>query len=153
MDGTFAPWQVADMTDADIPRILSECRTIALVGWSAKPDRPSHAVAAFLAARGYRVIPVNPGLEGQVAPWGEAVRGNLAQVGAVDMVDVFRRSEDVGQVVDDVLAMEPRPRVLWLQLGVWDAASADRARASGMEVVEDRCPKIEIQRLGLPPLA
>lgn len=141
------------MTDADITRILSECRTIALVGWSPKPDRPSHGVADFLARRGYRVIPVNPGQAGQVAAWGETVRAHLSEVGAVDMVDVFRRSEDVAHVVGEVLEMVPRPRVIWLQLGVHDADAAAKARTAGIEVVENRCPKIEIARLGLPPLA
>ena len=139
--------------DYYIADILRSTKVIALVGASPNPERPSYRVMAFLLRKGYRVIPVNPGQAGKEI-LGQPVVARLADiVEPVDMVDVFRRSEDVGQVVDDVLTMKPRPRVLWLQLGVWDAASADRARASGLEVVEDRCTKIEIQRLGLPPLA
>ena len=87
-------------TDAKIRSILTEVKTIALVGWSPKPDRPSHRVAAYLAAQGYRVIPVNPGAAGQTA-LGETVRASLAEIeGPVDMVDIFRRSEDVPPVVE-----------------------------------------------------
>ena len=133
-------------TDTDIRDILTSVKTIALVGWSPKPDRPSHRVAAFLAARGYRVIPVNPGQAGQVA-LGETVVATLADAGPVDMVDIFRRSEEAGAVVDAAIATGAR--VVWMQLGVIDDAAADRARAAGLRVVMDRCPAIEIPRLGL----
>jgi predicted CoA-binding protein len=137
------------MTDPDLRRILGETRTIALVGWSPKPDRPSHRVAAFLKARGYRVIPVNPGQAGQEA-LGETVRASLSEIGeAVDMVDIFRRSDEAGAVVDEALAALPGLKTVWMQLGVVDEAAADRARAKGVEVVMDRCPAIEIPRLGL----
>lgn len=136
--------------DATLRRILTETRTIALVGWSPKPDRASHRVAAFLASRGYRVIPVNPGQAGQAA-LGGTVRASLAEVaaqdGPVDMVDVFRRSEEAGAVVDEALAIGAR--VVWLQLGVTDDAAMARARAAGLDAVQDRCPAIEIPRLGL----
>lgn len=136
--------------DATLRRILTETRTIALVGWSPKPDRASHRVAAFLASRGYRVIPVNPGQAGQSA-LGGTVRGSLAEVaaqdGPVDMVDVFRRSEEAGAVVDEAIAIGAR--VVWLQLGVTDDAAMARARAAGLDAVQDRCPAIEIPRLGL----
>lgn len=133
--------------DTRIARILTTVKTVALVGWSPKPDRPSHRVAAFLKGRGYRVIPVNPGQAGQDSGLGEVVRGSLAEVGPVDMVDIFRRSEDVGPVVDEAIATGAK--VIWMQLGVEDASAAARAEAAGMEVVMNRCPAIEIPRLGL----
>ena len=137
------------MTDDDLRRILSETRTIALVGWSPKPDRPSHRVAAFLKARGYRVIPVNPGQAGQAA-LGETVRASLSDIGEdVDMVDVFRRSDAAGAVVDEALEVLPGLKTVWMQLGVIDEVAAERARARGVEVVMNRCPAIEIPRLGL----
>ncbi|MGL4237973.1 CoA-binding protein [Tabrizicola sp.] len=132
--------------DAEIRDILTSVKTIALVGWSPKPDRPSHRVAAFLKARGYRVIPVNPGQAGQVA-LGETVVASLAEAGPVDMVDIFRRSEEAGAVADEAVALGAK--VVWMQLGVVDEAAAERARAAGVQVVMDRCPAIEIPRLGL----
>jgi hypothetical protein len=141
-----------DTDDATLRRILTECRTIALVGWSPKPDRPSHRVAAFLAARGHRVIPVNPGQAGAQA-LGTTVRAQLAEIDEpVDMVDIFRRSEEAGAVVDEALATLPGLRAVWMQLGVTDPAAAGRARARGVLAVMDRCPAIEVPRLGLGPL-
>jgi predicted CoA-binding protein len=141
------------MTDDTLIRdILTRTRTIALVGYSANPARPSHGVARFLRTRGYRVIPVNPGLAGQ-EHLGEKVRASLADIAEpVDLVDVFRRSEEVAGVVDQALAMQPKPLAIWTQLGVRDDRAADRARAAGLLVVQDRCPAIEIPRLGLPPV-
>lgn len=133
-------------TDAEIREILTSVKTIAVVGWSPKPDRPSHGVAAFLKRRGYRVIPVNPGQAGQVA-LGETVVSSLAEAGPVDMVDIFRRSEEAGGVVDEAIAAGAK--AVWLQLGVIDEAAAERARAAGLQVVMNRCPAIEIPRLGL----
>jgi hypothetical protein len=128
---------------------LTRVRTIALVGWSPKPDRPSHRVAAYLKARGYRVIPVNPGQAGTMA-LGEVVRASLAEISdPVDMVDIFRRSEEAGSVVDEALASLPGLQAVWLQLGVIDAAAAARAEAAGVMAVMDRCPAIEIPRLGM----
>lgn len=135
------------MTDDDLIRdILSTVKIIAVVGWSPKPDRPSHGVAAFLKSRGYRVIPVNPGQVGETA-LGERVRASLADAGQVDMVDIFRRSEEAGAVVDEAIAAGAS--VVWMQLGVVDEAAAVRARAAGLRVVMNRCPAIEIPRLGL----
>lgn len=135
-------------TDAKIRSILTEVRTIALVGWSPKPDRPSHRVAAYLAAQGYRVIPVNPGAAGQIA-LGETVRASLAEIeGPVDMVDIFRRSEDVPPVVEEALKL-PGLKAIWMQLGITNAQAAAQAEARGVQVVQDRCPAIEIPRLGL----
>ncbi len=135
-------------TDDQIRAILQDVKTIALVGWSPKPDRPSHRLAAYLAARGYRVIPVNPGVAGQQA-LGETVRASLAEIGEpVDMVDIFRRSEDVPPVVDAAL-MLPGLKAIWMQLGIAHAEAAAKAEAAGVQVVQDRCPAIEIPRLGL----
>jgi uncharacterized protein len=133
-------------SDSDIRDILTRVKTIAVVGWSPKPDRPSHGVAAFLKRRGYRVIPVNPGQAGQEA-LGETVVATLAEAGPVDMVDIFRRSEEAGAVADEAVRLGAK--VVWMQLGVVDEAAAARARAAGVDVVMDRCPAIEIPRLGL----
>jgi predicted CoA-binding protein len=135
-------------TDDEIRDILASVRTIAVVGWSPKPDRPSHRVAAFLQRWGYRVIPVNPGQAGQPALGGKVV-ATVAEAGPVDMVDIFRRSEEAGAAVDQAIAAGAR--VVWMQLGVIDEAAAGRARAAGLQVVMDRCPAIEIPRLGLSP--
>ncbi|MGV8984951.1 MAG: CoA-binding protein [Cypionkella sp.] len=133
-----------------ITKILTQTKVIALVGWSPKPDRPSHGVAAFLVRRGYRVIPVNPGQAGQLAPWGEPVRASLAEITEpVDMVDIFRASDKVGPVVDEAIARLKGPRAIWMQLGVVNQAAADAARAAGLDVVMNHCPAIEIPRLGL----
>ena len=137
------------MTEDDLIRdILTTTRSIAVVGWSPKPDRPSNGVARYLAARGYRVIPVNPGFAGHEA-LGEIVRARLSDIeGGVDMVDIFRRSEEVGPVVDEALALAG-VRTIWMQLGVVNEAAAEAARAKGLAVVMNRCPAIEIPRLGI----
>lgn len=137
-------------SDADLRRILTETRVIALVGWSPKPDRPSHRVAAFLHRRGYRVIAVNPGVAGQDSGLGGPVVARLTDIaGPVDMVDIFRRAEDVPEVVDQALAALPGLKVIWMQLGIEHAGAAAVAEAAGLEVVQNRCPAIEIPRLGL----
>ncbi len=129
-----------------IRRVLTETRTIALVGASANPARPSHHVMAFLLDRGYRVIPVNPGLAGQVLQ-GQPVIARLADLPEpVDMVEIFRSSDAAGGVVDEALALPRPPRFIWMQIGVRDNAAAERAEAAGCVVVMDRCPKIEIFR-------
>jgi uncharacterized protein len=140
------------MPDAAIRDILTTVRTIALVGWSPKPDRPSHRVARYLAAQGYKVIPVNPGQAG-VAALGTTVRASLSDITEpVDMVDIFRRSEAAGGVVDQALAAFPNLRAVWMQLGVEDTAAAARATARGVQAVTNRCPAIEIPRLGIAPV-
>ena len=133
-------------SDSDIRDILTSVKTIALVGWSPRPDRPSHQVAAYLKDRGYRVIPVNPGQAGQQA-LGETVVASLSDAGPVDMVEIFRRSEEAGAVADQAVAAGAK--VVWMQLGVSDEAAAARAREAGLQVVMNRCPAIEIPRLGL----
>ena len=133
--------------DADIARLLEETSTIALVGASDRPDRAAFEVMGMLLAHGYHVIPVNPQLAGQVIH-GQAVMATLADVAEpIDMVDLFRRSEFVSGVVDDAIAVGAK--AVWTQLDVIDHAAAARAEAAGLEIVMDRCPKIEIRRLGL----
>ncbi len=137
-------------SDGEIAALLTTSRTIALVGASARRERDSHAVMAFLQAQGYRVIPVNPGLAGQ-SLLGEKVVSTLADiVGPIDIVDIFRNSDAAGQIIDE--AINAGAKAVWLQLGVISLQAADRAEAAGLKVVMDRCPKIEIPRLGLPKL-
>lgn len=135
--------------DAYLSDILTTSRTIALVGASPNAARPSYGVMRFLLSRGYKVIPVNPGQAGKEI-LGQPVVGRLAEIGEpVDMIDVFRAAEYLDAVVDEVLQMKPLPKVLWGQLSVRDDAAAGRAEAAGIRVVMDRCPAIEIPRLGL----
>ena len=138
---------MSEATETEIRDLLTTARVIAVVGWSPNPDRPSHGVAAFLARQGYRVIPVNPGQAGQLA-LGEVVQASLATIeGPVDIVDIFRRSEEAGAVVDVAIAIGAK--AVWMQLGVRDEAAAARARDAGLRVVMNRCPAIEIPRLGI----
>ena len=135
------------LDDAALRTLLTSVKTIAIVGVSANPVRPSYFVARYLQLRGYRVIPVNPGLAGQ-SLFGEEVRATLSEVpDDVDMVDIFRRSEAVPEIVDEALARWPALQVIWMQIGVRHEEAAERARARGVTVVQDRCPKIEYQRL------
>ena len=137
--------------DERIRAILERVRTIAVVGASARPERPSHEVMGFLQRFGYRVIPVNPGLEGQ-SLLGEKVHASLRDIaGPVDMVDVFRASDKVGQVAADAIAIGAK--VLWTQLGVINEPAAEAARRAGLEVVMNRCPRIELARLDVTPIA
>lgn len=134
-------------SDADIRALLTETGTIALVGASANPTRDSHEVMAFLQRQGYRVIPVNPGLAGQTL-LGETVAARLADLdGPIDLVDIFRNSEAAGAAVDDAIAVGAK--AVWMQLGVINREAAARAEAAGLKVVMNRCPKIEIPKLGV----
>ncbi|WP_337876488.1 CoA-binding protein [Elioraea sp.] len=135
------------LSDDDIRRLLTATRRIALVGASARPERPSHGVMRTLLAHGYAVVPVNPNLAGQEL-MGQRVVARLAGIeGPVDLVDIFRRSSEAGRVVDEAIAIGAK--AVWLQLGVIDAAACDRARAAGLMAVMDRCPAIELRRLGI----
>lgn len=137
--------------DETIRQILTGTRTVAMVGWSPNPERPSHGVADFLRSRGMRVIPVNPGQAG-LTHADETIRARLNEIptaDGVEMVDIFRRSDAVSAIVDEALVALPGLKVIWMQLGVQDEAAAARARARGVIVVQNRCPKIETRRLGL----
>jgi uncharacterized protein len=134
-------------SDAEIAELLRQTNTIAMVGASDRPDRPSYGVMKFLVDRGYRVLPVNPQITGEHVH-GEYVWRELAQIGEpIDLVDIFRRSEAAGEAVDQAIAAGAG--AVWMQLGVIDEAAAARAEAAGLKVVMDRCPAIEIRRLGL----
>lgn len=136
-----------DYSDAFIHDILTSVRSIALVGASANAARPSNLVMRYLLAKGYHVIPVNPGIAGKEL-LGQKVIARLGDIGEpVDMVDIFRASDAAPGIVREALAMEPRPRVIWMQLGVTSNEGAELARAAGLKVVMNRCPKIEFGRL------
>ena len=133
--------------DSYLRDVLTSVRTIAVVGASPRRERPSHGVMAYLQRRGYRTIPVNPNAAGDKIN-GDTVYARLADVPEpVDMVDVFRRTEMAGGVVDEAIATGAK--VVWMQLGVRDDDAAARAEAHGLKVVMNRCPAIEIPRLGL----
>ncbi|MEM8582326.1 MAG: CoA-binding protein [Pseudomonadota bacterium] len=134
-------------TDEDLRRILTSTRTVACIGVSMNPVRPSYYVARYLSLRGKRVIPVNPGHAGTPL-FGDTVRAKLSDISEpVDMLDVFRRSEAVPQIVEDALRDLPGLKTIWLQIGVSHEDAAARARTAGIEVIQNRCPKIEYQRL------
>jgi predicted CoA-binding protein len=136
------------LSDAEVAGILRDTRRIALVGASNRPDRPSHGVMGFLLRQGYAVVPVNPALAGQNL-LGQPVVASLAEAGPLDMVDIFRASDQAGAVVDEAIGLGAR--TVWLQLGVIDEAAAIRARTAGVTVVMDRCPAIEGSRLRASP--
>ena len=135
--------------DDIIETVLRQTKVIALVGASANPARPSYGVMAYLMANEYRVIPVNPGLAGQEL-MGQLVYPDLTSIpDEVDMVDIFRQSDAVPAIVEEALLRWPTLKVVWTQLGVVHDGAAAMAETRGVTVIQDRCPKIEIARLGL----
>lgn len=134
-------------TDDFLREVLSRTRRIAVVGVSPNPVRPSYYVARYLRLKGYQVVPVNPGHAGKEL-LGETVVASLSEIeGGVDMVDIFRRPEHVPPIVEEALAAFPGLRTVWMQIGVVNEEAAAMARARGVDVIMDRCPKIEYQRL------
>jgi predicted CoA-binding protein len=134
---------------SDDEELLQSARTIAIVGASPKPERPVYGVMTYLLRSGYRVIPVNPGQAGREI-LGQRVVARLADVGEpIDIVDIFRRTEALAGVVEEALKLAPKPKLIWMQLGLRDDAAAVRAEAEGVAVVMDRCIKVEHARLGL----
>ena len=137
--------------DEDIAELLTGARTIAVIGASDRPDRASYGVMRFLQDHGYRVIPVNPQITGEHIH-GEFVWRELSQIGEpIDIVDIFRRSEAAADAVDQAIFVGAK--AVWMQLGVINEEAAAKAEAAGLKVVMDRCPKIEIARLGLERVA
>ncbi|GAB4068852.1 CoA-binding protein [Ancylobacter sonchi] len=136
-------------SDAYIAEQLGRIRTIAVVGASPNPARPSHGVARYLAMQGFRVFAINPGQAGRDIA-GLPTYAHLADVPEpIDMVDVFRAPEYLLKVVEEALALSPQPKLIWSQLGVRDDAAARRAEQAGVAVIMDRCPAIEMPRLRL----
>ncbi len=135
-------------SDAFLRRVLKEAQVIAMVGASTNPVRASYFVASYLSARGRRIIPVNPAQAGQDL-FGEVVLSDLSEIdGPVDMVDIFRRSEHVPEIVEAALDhLMPGLKSIWMQFGVVHEEAAARAEAAGLDVVMDRCPKVEFARL------
>jgi len=133
--------------DSYIRGILNTVKTIAMVGASAKDNRPSYFAFKYLAERGYNMIPINPGLDGKEL-LGRKIYGRLADVPEpIDMVDIFRASKYALPIVQEALELTPKPRVIWMQLSVRSDEAAALAEANGMKVVMNRCPKIEYGRL------
>lgn len=138
--------------DEDMAAMLRAVQTFAVIGASAKPDRPSNGVMAYLISHGYTVHPVNPGQPGEQIH-GRTVYGSLAEVPApVDVVDIFRNSKAALEATRVAISLKDRLgiKVIWMQLGVRNEEAAAEAKAAGLKVIMDRCPKIEISRLGVP---
>lgn len=136
-------------SDETLRQIFTDTKVIACVGMSLKPERPSHYVSKFLMQRGFRVIPVSPGHAGKVM-LNEVVRPSLRSIeseASVEMVDIFRRSEDVFPVVEEAIESLPHLKVIWMQLGIQNQSTATLAEAKGITVIQNRCPMIEYPRL------
>ncbi len=133
------------MTNDALRALLREARTVAVVGLSPKPERPSHGVARYLQRAGYRIVPVNPGHDEILGERSYRTLADAARDHAIDIVDVFRRSEVAGAVVDQAIAV--RPKLVWLQLGVVDEAARARAESAGIAIVMDRCLAIDHRQL------
>jgi uncharacterized protein len=140
-------------TESQIREVLRGARTIAVLGAHSDPSRPAFYVPDYLHQQGYRVIPVNLAIAGQTL-WGETVRKDLAGITEqVDIVDVFRRAEALPAHAADILAMTPRPRVVWLQLGIRNDTFARAITEAGIDVVQDRCTLADHRRMGIGPVA
>jgi predicted CoA-binding protein len=133
--------------DSYLREVLTRTKSIAIVGASDDPQRPSYEVMQFLLERGYRISAVNPKLAGQKI-LGAPVYATLADVpGPIDMIDIFRNNTAIPGAIEEILALPDRPKIVWMQIGVRVDEAAQQAEAKGIEVVMDRCPKIEIARL------
>ncbi len=136
-----------EYTDTYLRNILTRTKRVAIIGASMNPVRPSYYVARYLSLKGFEVIPVNPGHAGKVI-FGAEVKARLSDIeGEVDMIDIFRQSTHVPPIVEEALEQFSNLRTIWMQIGVWHEEAAEMARARGMDVVMNRCPKIEYQRL------
>lgn len=134
-------------SDAYLREILNRTKVVAVVGVSTNPVRPSYYVARYLGLKGFTVIPVNPAHAGK-SLFGQTIRASLSEITEpVDMVDIFRRSEFVPDIVDEALEHLPKLKTIWMQIGVEHSEAAARAEARGIDVIQDKCPKIEYQRL------
>jgi predicted CoA-binding protein len=131
----------------DLRALLRRARTIAVVGLSPKPIRPSHSVARYLQRAGYRIVPVNPGHDDILGEKSYPTLADAARDHAIDVVDVFRRSENAGRVVDEALAVRPAPQLIWLQQGVIDETAQAQAAAAGIPFVMDQCLAVEHRHL------
>jgi predicted CoA-binding protein len=134
-------------SDTYLRDILTRTKVIAVVGVSTNPVRPSFYVARYLDLKGYKVIPVNPVYAGQTL-FGQTIRADLCEIREpVDMVDIFRRPEHVPEIVDEAMAHLPDLKTVWMQIGVEHVEATGKAQAAGLDVIQNRCPKIEYQRL------
>jgi len=135
----------------EVREVLQTARTVAVLGFNPQPDRPANFVPQYLHDAGYRVIPVNPGLAGRGGDFhGERTLATLAEIGeAVDVVDVFRRPESLPGHLEDILAMRPAPKVVWLQSGIRNDAFAAALLEAGISVVQDRCMLVDHRSMGL----
>jgi uncharacterized protein len=140
---------MSTISDAKLREILSTSPTIAVLGVHREPDKAAFYVPEYLRDEGYRIIGVNPRFTEQTL-FGERVRATLAEIGEpVDLVDVFRRGEQIPMHVEDILAMKPRPKVVWFQLGIMNEDAAKILEAAGITVIQNRCTLADHQRLGL----
>ena len=140
---------MATINDARLREILTGSPTVAVLGIHTEPEKAAFYVPEYLHDEGYRVIGVNPRFVGETL-FGEQVRSKLAEIREpIDIVDVFRRPDAIPTHVDDILAMQPRPRVVWFQLGIKNEEAAQKLEAAGITVVQNRCPLADHQRLGL----
>lgn len=139
--------RIMEYSDELLRSILTRVKTVACIGVSMNPVRPSFYVARYLSLKGFQVTPVNPMHTGEIL-FGQTVVADLAEVpGDIDMVDIFRRPEHVPQIVESALALDHVPQVIWMQIGVTHPEAAAMAEAQGVTVIQNRCPKIEYQRL------